>query len=194
MASEQELIQKATAMLDMAYAPYSNFPVGAALECDDGAVYTGCNVENASYGLSNCAERTAAFKAVSEGHRRFTRIVIAGCGSSMHAGLLGEYYFEDIAGISTSVIPQPWNAPVPMLCRPSGRETEDSWVQSQKLSEPICVTPSEITTELIESLYAAKLLAESGMEIISAADMADGVRKAVKAAADYAAQKGAEDR
>jgi len=78
MTSEQELIELATAMLDRAYCPYSRFPVGAALECEDGAVYTGCNVENASYGLSNCAERTAAFKAVSEGHTRFRRIVIAG--------------------------------------------------------------------------------------------------------------------
>ena len=57
---------------------YSHFPVGAALECEDGAVFTGCNIENSSYGLTNCAERTAAFKAVSEGHRRFKRIVIAG--------------------------------------------------------------------------------------------------------------------
>ena len=78
MATEKELIEKATAMLDMAYIPYSHFPVGAALECEDGAVYTGCNIENASYGLSNCAERTAAFKAVSEGHTKFKRIVIAG--------------------------------------------------------------------------------------------------------------------
>lgn len=78
MATERELIEKATAMLDMAYVPYSKFPVGAALECEDGAVYTGCNIENASYGLTNCAERTAAFKAVSEGHRKFKRIVIAG--------------------------------------------------------------------------------------------------------------------
>lgn len=78
MATEKELIEKATAMLDMAYVPYSKFPVGAALECEDGAVYTGCNIENASYGLTNCAERTAAFKAVSEGHRKFKRIVIAG--------------------------------------------------------------------------------------------------------------------
>ena len=78
MATEKELIEKAVAMLDMAYVPYSKFPVGAALECEDGAVYTGCNIENASYGLTNCAERTAAFKAVSEGHRKFKRIVIAG--------------------------------------------------------------------------------------------------------------------
>ena len=60
-----ELKAKAVAMLDMAYVPYSHFPVGAALECDDGAVFTGCNIENSSYGLTNCAERTAAFKAVS---------------------------------------------------------------------------------------------------------------------------------
>ena len=61
MATLEELKAKAVAMLDMAYVPYSHFPVGAALECEDGAVFTGCNIENSSYGLTNCAERTAAF-------------------------------------------------------------------------------------------------------------------------------------
>ena len=59
-----------------AYVPYSHFPVGAALECDDGTVYTGCNVENAALGSTICAERTACCKAVSEGHRSFRRIAI----------------------------------------------------------------------------------------------------------------------
>ena len=75
--TKEELCAKATAMLDMAYVPYSHFPVGAALECDDGTVYTGCNIENAGYTPTNCAERTAVFKAVSEGHLKFTRIAIA---------------------------------------------------------------------------------------------------------------------
>ena len=75
--TREELCQTAVDMLEKAYAPYSHFHVGAALECDDGTVYTGCNVENASYGATNCAERTAVFKAVSEGHTRFVRIAIA---------------------------------------------------------------------------------------------------------------------
>lgn len=76
--SEHELMQKAIEMLDRAYIPYSHFPVGAALECEDGTVYTGCNIENSSFGLTICAERTAAVKAISEGHSKFRRIVIAG--------------------------------------------------------------------------------------------------------------------
>lgn len=75
--TKQELCQTAVDMLEMAYVPYSHFPVGAALECDDGTVYTGCNIENAGYTPTNCAERTAVFKAVSEGRRRFTRIAVA---------------------------------------------------------------------------------------------------------------------
>ena len=76
--TKQELCQKAMQMLDMAYVPYSHFPVGAALECSDGTVFTGCNVENAAYGSTICAERTAIVKAVSEGRRDFVRIAIAG--------------------------------------------------------------------------------------------------------------------
>ena len=76
--TREELKAAAVAMLDRAYIPYSRFPVGAALECGDGTVFTGCNIENAAYGATICAERTAVAKAVSEGHRDFVRIVIAG--------------------------------------------------------------------------------------------------------------------
>ena len=76
--SLDELKAAAVTMLDRAYCPYSHFPVGAAVECTDGTVFTGCNIENAAYGLTICAERTAIFKAISEGHRDLKRIVIAG--------------------------------------------------------------------------------------------------------------------
>lgn len=78
--TREELKQAAIAMLGRAYAPYSHFPVGAALECADGTVITGCNVENASYPAGICAERNAVSHAVAEGHREFRRIVIAGRG------------------------------------------------------------------------------------------------------------------
>ena len=74
----EHLIRKAMAAREMAYAPYSSFLVGAALECADGTVFTGCNIENASFSPTNCAERTAFFKAVSEGKREFVRIAIVG--------------------------------------------------------------------------------------------------------------------
>ena len=74
----QELIAIAVSAMDKAYAPYSGFQVGAALLCSDGTVYTGCNIENAAYSPTNCAERTALFKAVSEGRRDFTAIAICG--------------------------------------------------------------------------------------------------------------------
>ena len=75
--TKEELCRAAWAMLDRAYAPYSHFRVGAALECRDGTVFTGCNIENAAYSPSICAERVAVSKAVSEGHRDFLRIAIA---------------------------------------------------------------------------------------------------------------------
>lgn len=75
-----QMIDIANDMLDRAYVPYSHFPVGAALLGEDGEIYTGCNVENASLGLTNCAERTALFKAVSEGVHDFEGIVITSRG------------------------------------------------------------------------------------------------------------------
>ena len=76
--TREELKQAAQTMLERAYCPYSHFPVGAALECEDGTVFTGCNVENAAYPAGICAERNAVFHAVAEGHTRFRRIVITG--------------------------------------------------------------------------------------------------------------------
>lgn len=76
--TDQELVELAFTMLDRSYAPYSNFPVGAALEGSDGVVYTGCNVENAAYGSCICAERTALVKAVSEGCQSFRRLAVVG--------------------------------------------------------------------------------------------------------------------
>ena len=77
--TDSQLVELAFSMLERSYVPYSRFPVGAALLCADGTVFTGCNVENAAYGSTLCAERTALVKAVSEGHRDdFIRLAVAG--------------------------------------------------------------------------------------------------------------------
>ncbi len=77
--NNDELVKAAFSMLERAYVPYSQFPVGAALRCKDGTVFTGCNIENAAYGSTICAERTALVKAVSEGHiADWDTIAIAG--------------------------------------------------------------------------------------------------------------------
>ena len=79
--TDQQLVAKAFEMLERSYVSYSCFPVGAALLCADGTVFTGCNVENAAYGSTICAERTAVLKAVSEGHKDdWQAIAIAGRG------------------------------------------------------------------------------------------------------------------
>ena len=75
---DMKLIEMAVKAREMAYAPYSEFKVGAALLAAGGKVYTGCNIENAAYSPSNCAERTAFFKAVSEGERDFEAIAVVG--------------------------------------------------------------------------------------------------------------------
>lgn len=74
----KELVKKAMEMTKLSYAPYSGYHVGAALLAKNGHIYTGCNIENASYGATNCAERTAFFKAVSEGVTEFEAIAVVG--------------------------------------------------------------------------------------------------------------------
>lgn len=74
--STEELIEAATKVRERAYAPYSNFKVGAAVETEDGEIYTGCNVESASYGLTVCAERVAIWKGISTGVTKFGRIAV----------------------------------------------------------------------------------------------------------------------
>lgn len=80
--TDRDLLNMARDAAAQAYAPYSHFPVGAALECADGSVFTGCNVENAALGSTLCAERTAVVKAVSEGRRSFRRIAVYGEGET----------------------------------------------------------------------------------------------------------------
>lgn len=76
--TNSELINLAIKAMDNSYSPYSGFKVGAALLCENGKAFTGCNIENAAYSPTNCAERTAVFKAVSEGERLFKKIAIVG--------------------------------------------------------------------------------------------------------------------
>ena len=78
MLNYKLLLEKAYEGRKNAYAPYSNFKVGAAVLMENGKIYTGCNIENASYGATNCAERTAIFKAISEGNRKICAIAIVG--------------------------------------------------------------------------------------------------------------------
>ncbi len=78
----EQLIQLAFQARQKAYAPYSNFKVGAALLASNGKIFTGCNIENATYGLTVCAERVALWKAISEGEREFERIAVASEGAT----------------------------------------------------------------------------------------------------------------
>ena len=109
-AEIQALIRKAFEGQQFAYTPYSHFRVGAALRAKDGRVYTGCNIENAGYTPTNCAERTAFFKAVSEGERSFRRIAIV-------AGPEGEKLIHTApCGVCRQVLAEFCDPEMPVIC------------------------------------------------------------------------------
>ncbi len=97
--TKKELYDKALKATENSYAPYSHFHVGAAVLTEDGSVYTGCNIENASYPAGICAERTAMAKAISDGHRKFRAVVVAarnedGEQSASPCGVCRQFLFE----------------------------------------------------------------------------------------------------
>ena len=92
--TQQTLIQAAIDAAKNAYAPYSQYPVGAALHTTDGRIYTGCNVENVSYPAGICAERTALVKAVSEGQRQFDTIAVVTRNGGMPCGICRQMLYE----------------------------------------------------------------------------------------------------
>ena len=94
--TDKELAMIAREAMEQAYVPYSHFKVGAALLAKDGTVFKGCNIENASYGATNCAERTAVFKAVSEGYREFEKIAIVASSGDIASpcGICRQVLFE----------------------------------------------------------------------------------------------------
>ena len=122
--TDRELVELAFTMLERSYVPYSGFPVGAALECADGTVFTGCNVENAAYGSTICAERTALVKAVSEGHRDdFVKLAVVG-NCTDYCGPCGAcrqmlYEFEMCIRDRPSRVPSKLNNVNPTQPRPS---------------------------------------------------------------------------
>lgn len=99
--NKDQLIQEAKKIREKAYTPYSSFPVGAALLTEDGTLYTGCNIENAAYPVTCCAERVAIFKAISEGHTAFKEIAVVAdtkrpvppCGSCRQ--VMSEFFRPD---------------------------------------------------------------------------------------------------
>ena len=104
----EELIKTATEMTKRSYVPYSHFHVGAALLDSNGKVWTGCNIENAAYGPSNCAERTAVFKAVSEGAHSFEAIAIVG-GPEDENGKVQIQDFCPPCGVCRQVLSEFWD-------------------------------------------------------------------------------------
>ena len=93
-AIQQALIAAALEARGHAYAPYSQFPVGAAVLADDGSVFSGANVENSSYGLSLCAERVAAAAAIAAGHRQLTAVAVATAGGKTPCGACRQFLAE----------------------------------------------------------------------------------------------------
>jgi cytidine deaminase len=98
------LLSAALAARGNAYAPFSKFPVGAAIEDAGGVIHTGCNVENATYGLTICAERVALFKAISEGARRFRRVAVAAVSLTPPCGACRQVLWEFCGDIEIALV------------------------------------------------------------------------------------------
>ena len=103
-AVRKQLVEAAMAVREQAYAPYSNYAVGAALLASNGNVYRGCNVENSSYGLTNCAERTATFSMVADGCQRIEAIAIATENSGSPCGACRQVLTEFAADIPVYLV------------------------------------------------------------------------------------------
>lgn len=132
----EKLIETAIAQLEYSYAPYSNFKVGAALLTKNGDIYTGCNIENAAYTPTNCAERTAFFKAVSEGVRDFQAICIVG-GKD---GVLTEYAAP--CGVCRQVMMEFCNPKTFQIILAIGKERYDIYTLEELL--PLGFGPSNL--------------------------------------------------
>ena len=117
--TDNELCKAAICALNNAYAPYSGYKVGAALLCGDGSVYMGCNIENASYSATVCAERTAIFKAVSEGKTDFSAIAIAGGKDGVISGVFPP------CGVCRQVIAEFCNPQFKILLVKNNEESEE---------------------------------------------------------------------
>ncbi len=101
--NRDELLKQAAAARELAYAPYSHYAVGAAVLTKSGKVYTGCNIENAAYSMCNCGERTAIFKAVSEGEREFAALAVVTENGGSPCGACRQVFYE-FASADTLVI------------------------------------------------------------------------------------------
>ncbi len=137
--NNKELINKAIEAMTQSYSPYSNFMVGAALLTSSGKVYTGCNIENASFSPTNCAERTAFFKAISEGERGFSKIAVVGALN----GIITDYTYP--CGVCRQVMIEFCNEDFLVIIAKS----EDEYIE-HKLSEllPHSFTSSDLGGEL----------------------------------------------
>lgn len=123
----EELISQAFSAMAKAYTPYSGFQVGAALLTADGVIYQGCNIENAAYTPSNCAERTAFFKAVSEGVREFQAICIVGGKDGIPSGLTAP------CGVCRQVMMEFCDPETFQIILPSGREEYEIYTLKELL-------------------------------------------------------------
>lgn len=132
----EEMIAQAFSAMEMAYTPYSGFQVGAALLTADGKIYQGCNIENAAYTPSNCAERTAFFKAVSEGVREFRAICIVGGKDGVPDGVTAP------CGVCRQVMMEFCDPETFQIILPSGREEYEVYTLKELL--PIGFGPKNL--------------------------------------------------